>query len=170
METETPLDNPKQRRQELADDYLNKDLDGQRDWYDKRAAQHKKRANWLGLTVIACGALTAFVTTIKPSGFDIHDMIVALLGVGVALVQGFLRIWRYDETWIEYRLASERMLRERRLFINAVGPYTAIEDEGASLRHFIEAVEQIIAEEQKIYFKQDRTGEPSESAPSAAAS
>ena len=174
MESETAIDNPKQRRQQLADDYLKQDLSGQRDWYDRRAAQHKKYANRLGLTVIACGALTTFMAALKSIGWPtldtLSDVCVALLGVSVALVQGTLRIWRFDETWIEYRLASERILRERRLFINAVGPYAAIENEGASLRHFIEAVEQIIAEEQKIYFKQDWTEEPSESAPPAAAS
>lgn len=67
-----------------------------------------------------------------------------------------LRIWRYDETWVEYRRASERMLRERRLFINVAGPYADITDEEESLRYFIETIEQIIAEEQKIYFKQDQ--------------
>ena len=164
METITPSDTPKQRRQQLADNYLQQDLSGQREWYDSRATKHKKYANNLSLFVIAFGALTTFVSALKPSGFDIYDAIIAALGVSVALVQGTLRIWRYDETWIEYRIASERMTRERRLFINAVGPYAAIRDEGASLRHFIETVEQIIAEEQKLYFKQDQTAERPESA------
>ena len=174
MDSETSLDNPKQRRQQLADDYFKQDLGGQRDWYDRRAAQHKRYANRLGLTVIACGALTTFMAALKSIGWPVldtlSDICVALLGVSVALVQGILRIWRYDETWVEYRIASERMLRERRLFINAVGPYAAIADEGAGLRHFIEAVEQIVAEEQKIYFKQDRPGEQSENTPPAASS
>jgi hypothetical protein len=83
------------------------------------------------------------------------DVIIAALGVFVVISQGILQIWRYNETWVGYRMASERMLRERRLFINAAGPYADIPDEEESLRYFIEVIEQIVAEEQKIYFKQD---------------
>ncbi|WP_089945033.1 DUF4231 domain-containing protein [Candidatus Entotheonella palauensis] len=154
METTAPPDSRKQRRCELADTYFNEDLNKQHNWYDKQASLQKKWANRLSLTVIAFGALTSSVAGLEPTGFN-YNILIAVLGVLVVIAQGILRIWRYDETWVEYRMASERMLRERRLFINAVGPYADIADEEESLRYFIEATEQIIAAEQKVYFKQD---------------
>jgi hypothetical protein len=156
MSDENIFEKEKEQRRKLADGYFNVDLSNQRKWYSKRASAHKKYANRLSLTVIACGAFTTFVVAIKPIMTNVNwDLVIAGLGVTVALVQGILRIWRHDETWIEYRKASELMKRERRLFVNAAGQYTGSTDEGPSYRHFVEAVEQIIAEEQQIYFKLD---------------
>jgi hypothetical protein len=155
MATTVSSESRKQQRRTLADDYMNEDLSKQREWYDARASSHKKWANYLSLIVIAFGALTSFVATLKPMNSSLCDVIIAALGVFVVISQGILQIWRYNETWVGYRMASERMLRERRLFINAAGPYADIPDEEESLRYFIEVIEQIVAEEQKIYFKQD---------------
>jgi hypothetical protein len=58
-----------------------------------------------------------------------------------------------------YRIASERMKRERRLYVNRAGPYRDLEDEDEEFLHFVEAIETIIAEEQQIYWsgRGDRT-------------
>jgi hypothetical protein len=142
-------------RRARADEYFNGDLSGQRDWYDAKASYHKKYANHLGLSVIVCGAATTFVAVLQSSEIDLYNVIIAGLGTMVVLLQGFLRIWRFDETWVEYRKASERMKRERRLYVNTAGPYAESTDEDKRYRAFVEAIEQIIAEEQHIYFKQD---------------
>ncbi len=51
-----------------------------------------------------------------------------------------------------YRKASELMKREYRLYINAAGPYGDA-DEEAAYRLFVLNVEQIIAEEQQLFFR-----------------
>ena len=157
MESQYPVDEKRAKRIAFADTYFNEDLAQQQVWYDVRASSHKMKANYMSLTVIACGALTALIATLKPKGFDPYDAITAALGVLVALVQGSLRIWRFDESWVEYRKASENMKREKRLYVNHAGPYAQIEDEEESSLYFVESIEQIIAEEQQLYFKQDRS-------------
>ncbi len=156
MESQGHVSDKKARRIALAETYFNEDLSKQREWYDTRAATHKKKANYMSLVVIAGGGLTTFVAALKPKGFDYYDATIAALGVLVALVQGGLRIWRFDESWVEYRKASENMKRERRLYINSAGPYAQIEGEDESALYFVDSIEQIIAEEQQLYFKQDR--------------
>ena len=114
---------------------------------------HKAYSDRLGLLVIACGAPVVFVAALKPQGFDVYDAIIAGLGVVITLAQGVLRIWRYDETWVEYRKAPERMKREERIYVNACGAYTDTGDETERYKGFVEAIEGIIAEEQRLCFE-----------------
>ena len=153
MEADTDLSPKKEERRERAKDYLDTDLSKQREWYSARASTHKANAHRLALLVIACGSLVVFVAALKPQGFDIYDAIIAGLGVVVTLAQGVLRIWRYDETWVEYRKASERMKREQRLYVNACGAYAGMIDEEERYKAFVETTESIIAEEQQLYFE-----------------
>jgi hypothetical protein len=69
----------------------------------------------------------------------------------VVVVEGWKKIARYDETWKAYRIASERIKHEQRLFVNAAGTYK-ISDEESARRSFIEAIENIISEEQQIFW------------------
>ena len=78
------------------------------------------------------------------------EVAVSVLGATVVVSQGAQRVFRFSDTWPEYRRASERMKREWRHFINQIGHYG-----GPELRartRYIEALEEIIAEEQKIFF------------------
>jgi hypothetical protein len=66
---------------------------------------------------------------------------------------------RYAETWKASRIASERMKRERRLYVNGAGEYRELAGEEEAFLRFVEAVEGVIAEEQQIYWSR-RGGEP----------
>lgn len=149
-------DNQRQARIARADRYLKEDLRDQRGWYSNKAAINKAWAQRLGLIIIAAGALTTFLQIF---GAELWVRLVAgILGVIVVLAQGVQRIWRFDETWRGYRIGSERMKREWRLYLNGAGEYAALADEDEAYRHFVEAIEQIIAEEQQIYW--EKRGKP----------
>ena len=163
VEVDQELGTAKNQRLERARDYLETDLANQRKWYSDRATATNMYAQRLGLAVMAGGGLVTFVAAIKPFGPDVATVIVAALGFLIALTQGVLRIWRYDETWVEYRKASERIKREQRLYVNACGPYADSADEEQRYKAFVIAIEQVIAEEQQIYFA--NTGAPKEKAP-----
>jgi hypothetical protein len=45
------------------------------------------------------------------------------------------------------------MKRERRLYVNGAGDYRGLTDEEEAFLRFVEAVEAIVAEEQRIYWK-----------------
>ena len=105
--------------------------------------------------VIGAGAATSFLQVFSPPWVTIGT---AALGALVVLLEGWQRIARYAETWVGYRTASERMKRERRLYVNGAGNYRVTDEDEAYLR-FVEAVEAIIAEEQQIYW-QVRGSEP----------
>lgn len=131
------------------------EFNDQRAWYSKRAGELKLKAQRLDLLVISLGALIAAIPILNAGGTPtIPDIIVSFFGAAVAITQGAQRIYRYTETWPEYRLASERMKREHRLFLNEAPPYDS-EDQDAR-RMLVVRLEEIIAEEQKIFFDQAR--------------
>jgi hypothetical protein len=138
-------------REARAERYFEHDLAGQRGWYGERASRFKIRAQVLGIAIVAAGAATTFLQVLR----DVRwvPVLTALLGTLVALAEGWRQIARYDESWAAYRVASERMKRERRLYVNGAGDYRGLTDEEEAFLSFLEAVEAIVAEEQRIYWK-----------------
>jgi hypothetical protein len=136
-------------RETRANRYFEKDLDGQREWYGKRASAYKNYSQWLALVVLGAGAATSLVQVFTGTWVPV---VTAALGALITLTEGWQRIARYGEVWITYRIASERMKRERRLYLNGAGPYRGLDDDAAYLA-LVESVEGILAEEQQIYLR-----------------
>lgn len=137
-------------REARAERYFERDLAGQRRWYGERASRVKARAQALGMAIVAAGAATTFFQVF--GGAPWVSVLTALLGAVVALAEGWRQIARYDEVWAAYRLASERMKRERRLYVNGAGEYRSLADEEEAYLRFVEAIEAAVAEEQRLYW------------------
>ena len=149
----TNQEDRKSSREARAQAFFEQDLNGQRQWYSARSSAYKSRAQILSLIVIGAGAATTFVQVFQEYWWT--AAVTAALGAVVILTEGWQRIARYDETWISYRTASERMKREFRLYVNGAGDYRSLAEEEAYLR-WVEAIEAIIAEEQQIYWLAQR--------------
>jgi hypothetical protein len=144
---------PSGLRAKLAEHYLELDLGGQQAWYSKRASTYKQRAQTLTFLVIAAGAITTFVQVFGRAPWV--SITTAVIGALVVFAEGWQRIARYSETWASYRMASERMKREKRLFVNGAASYRDLDNESAFLQ-FIENVEAILAEEQQTFWRDRR--------------
>jgi len=142
-------------REGPADRYFEQSLKGQREWYGSRASAYKNWTQLLSLVVIGAGAATSFLQVFTPASWV--PVLTAGLGALVALAEGWQRIARYGETWIAYRTASERMKRERRLYLNGAGSYRGLDDDAAFLQ-LVESVEGILAEEQQVYWRNRGSG------------
>ena len=138
-------------REVRAERYFERDLAGQRGWYGERATRFKQRAQALGMIVVAAGAATSSLQVFHDARWV--PVLTALLGAVVALAEGWRQIARYDEAWAAYRVASERMKRERRLYVNGAGEYRGLADEDEAFLRLVEAVEAIVAEEQQIFWR-----------------
>jgi uncharacterized protein DUF4231 len=137
-------------RTAFADKYFNEDLKKQRDWYSNKATRLKGRAELLAFLVILFGSLTTFSQVAFSEGHW-RAVISAGLGALVVIAEGWKKITRYEETWRAYRVASERMKHECRLFTNGAGAYSSKDDDAARVL-FIENIENIISEEQQIFW------------------
>ena len=111
--------------------------------------------------MIASGALIPFIQIFEvfsePARFVV-TIATAALGVVVVVAEGAERIGRFEETWLSYRKAAERMKREYRVYVTGAGVYRQASDEQDAYLRFFENVEEIIAEEQQLYW-QGRAGE-----------
>ncbi len=155
----TPVDDATARRIARARQYLGEHLEDQRGWYDRKASRYKRWAQWLAFIVLAAGGLTTLVQIFpaETAPWRWPTIVTCLLGLIVVLAKGLERIGNFDETWLGYRKAAERMKREYRLYINGAGAYREAADEDQAYLTFVEAIEGIIAEEQQIYW-QSRAG------------
>jgi hypothetical protein len=157
--TPTERDPQVAAREVRAEQYFERDLAGQRRWYSERGSRFKTRAQVLGFAVVAAGAITAFLQVFRDVLWI--PVLTALLGAMVAMAEGWRQIARYEETWAGYRLAGERMKRERRLYMNGAGEYRGLADETEAFLRFVEAIEAIVAEEQRIYWRnRSESGSP----------
>jgi hypothetical protein len=137
-------------RRASADRYLAEDLEGQQQWYDTRARSYKVRSELLALAVITLGAGIPFFQV-----FGTAKWVAAIsgaIGALIAILAGWQRIARYGETWVAYRTASEKMKHERRLYLHGAGHYKEQSSTDAFYL-FVEELEKIIAEEQKLYWQ-----------------
>ena len=133
------------------------EFSGQRDWYNQRASSFKARAQRIDVLIIAAGAFVAALPSLRSSPGDWIDYVLIALGITIVVAQGMQRVYRYSEIWPEYRLASERMKREWRLFINAAEHYDAPDEVAQPL--YVSRLEGIMADEQKIFFETQRTNQ-----------
>lgn len=153
--TDAPQDDRRESRMAFADTLA--EFNDQRAWYSRKAGTFKERAQRIDMAIIGAGALIAVLPVLKPESATHWTAIAAsILGGAIVIFQGLHRVFRYSEIWREYRLASERMKREWRMFVNRAEPYDCAETEAQRL--YITNLEKIIAEEQKIFF--DRIHNP----------
>jgi Protein of unknown function (DUF4231) len=154
-------DSAAEARVRRADDYLARHLENQKNWYADRASRYKRYSQYLSFVVIAAGALIPFLQIFEVFSERARfaaTIATAALGVIVVVAKGAERIGRFEETWLSYRKAAERMKREYRVYVNGAGAYRQASDEQDAYLRFVENVEEIIAEEQQLYW-QGRAGE-----------
>ncbi len=144
-------------RDALAERYFKNDLADQRRWYSEKAGLFKTRSELLALLTIVLGSLITFIQVFGAAAWV--PVVSGSIGAIVAIAAGWQRIARYSETWISYRTASERMKRERRLYTHGAGSYRGLPEREAYLK-FVEATEGIIAEEQKIFWRERGNNPP----------
>lgn len=140
----------KSARADLSKRFLEIDLLDQRRWYSERSKTLKVRTQIIGISIIAAGGLTTFLQILNDTPWV--PLLTAALGVFIAIAEGWQRISRYGETWVSYRAASEKIKREERLFVNGAGSYRNL-NEGEAYLAYVEAIENIIAEEQQTYWQ-----------------
>ena len=130
-------------------------LDGQLEWYDRKAVINKAWHMRLGIIIIICGAVTTIIQLWAPSPEGVHwsTGLTALLGALVIVAKGIDSLWEFDKNWSNYRQAAENLKRERRLYINAVGPYENCKDEDSLFNLFVKRIEEVLAAEEKLFWK-----------------
>jgi len=142
-------------RKERADYYFQTILENQREWYSRKASNKKVLHYGFAVSVIVLGTL---ISCLQAWQGDWVRYLTTAMGAGVTILRSVDSLLRPGETWHTYRKAEERMKLEYRLYINNAEAYGEAVDETAAFRLLVTRVENVIAEEQQLFWQfQDKT-------------
>lgn len=124
-------------------DYLDKRLENQIEWYDRKSTSNKK---WFRICQVTQLNMASLITL---SGiFDISknywiSFTVPVFGAVIAIISGILGLYKFQENWMEYRTVTESLKHEKYLFLTKSEPYNICEP----LNLFVSRVESLISKE-----------------------
>ncbi len=128
------------------DEYIEKRLQDQIDWYDNKSLGNQKKFKRLRIAEIVAAALIPFLSGLAlnlPGFSSTGTAIVGVLGMTVTIIASILNLGRHQEHWIEYRTTCESLKKEKFLFQTSVEPYNG-ED---AFRLLVQRVETLVSKE-----------------------
>lgn len=125
-------------------DYIEKRLDDQITWYDKKSQWNQKRFKTLRiLEIIIASSIPVLAVASKESiGFRYATIILSALITVIISIQS---LYKFHEDWIEYRMIAETLKHEKYLYKTKTGIYNA--GEVTTLNLLVERIESIISHE-----------------------
>ncbi|MEM9823674.1 MAG: DUF4231 domain-containing protein [Bacteroidota bacterium] len=131
------------------EEYLNQRLDQQIAWYDKKSELNQVRFRSLKLFIIVLSVFIPFLAGLINDQREWLKVAVGIGGVAIALFEGVLTLYKYQENWLEYRYTAEALRREKILFLAKAGPYL----NNQQLHYLVERVEGIMSNENQDWVK-----------------
>lgn len=145
------------------EEYIKNRVEDQITWYGNKSSNcQKKYKIWQVIKIIAL----LFITIVSLWGDrDIKEIpfseyvtyIVGALGAFIIFIESFIKIYDYKKLWVQYRMASENLIREKLMFETKSAPYNISEP----FLLFVERCEAIMQNEmqgwQEVLAEEDNT-------------
>jgi hypothetical protein len=127
-------------------------LEGQIEWYDRRAAEAQLAYRRLKVVEVVLGAMIPFLAGFQdnlaaalPAALHLLPaVLIAALGVAIVVLEGLQHLNQYHQTWLSCRSTCAALEQEKFLFLADAGPYGATEDKRA---HLAERIEELVSGE-----------------------
>jgi hypothetical protein len=139
-------------------EYIERRVDDQIEWYDKKSTRNRYWYNTLKVLEILLALLIPLFAGLLTDATGYFKYVVGVLGFLVAAITGIINLFKFHEKWTEYRVMAETLRRERYLYLTRAGIYGG--DQAYS--RFVERVEGQLAEENmdwSRYMKEEGEGE-----------
>ena len=95
------------------DNYINKRLNNQIEWYETRSKQMKKKFSLISSIIIIVNAIIPiFVLLSEEFGLK-FKVIVILLSSIASISTTMLQLFKYQELWLKYRVTSQLLIKEK---------------------------------------------------------
>lgn len=128
-------------------DYLSERVDDQINWYSKKSTFNKKRYQFIKAIVIVISASIPVLAILIKSDEDLLKVAVGVAGVLIVALEGMLSHYKFKDIWLEYRMTSERLNREKIHYLTSSGPYK----DSKNLQDFVERAEAIMSTENQSW-------------------
>lgn len=106
------------------EEYIEKCLDKQLEWYSKKSAHSQKmykRSQIIEIVLASCIPLLSGYA----SKSTYISVIIGLLGAAIAITESVSKLYKWHENWIQYRTTSELLKYHKHLYLTQSPPYTA---------------------------------------------
>jgi len=130
--------------------YLKERYCDQIDWYDRKSLQNQKWYKRLQWSLIILAAMTPALIAIGVcfSGIPFLKWVPVITSVLVAILTSTLKIFKFQENWINYRTTCETLKKEIHYYDAGIGDYA---DTGDKEALFVERVENLISRENTLW-------------------
>jgi hypothetical protein len=120
-------------------------LNDQLGWYDRKSGWNQRwhRRTRLGQLLLST-AIPFF--SLAGEGALLVQVVPALLGGAVAVLEGVQQLYQYGARWFEYRSTAEVLTHEKFLFLAGSGLYRDLEP-GEALCLLAERIEEAVSQE-----------------------
>jgi hypothetical protein len=131
-------------------EYIEQRLENQMVWYDQKSMWSQNWHKSLKVGEIGIAASIPFwVGAMELVGeasiwSSVFKVIVALLGVLIAIASGVHGIYKFQENWMAYRTTCEMLKHEKYFYETGCGPYRGVTDKLCLL---VQRVEMLISQE-----------------------
>ena len=115
-------------------------LKSQIDWYDRKSGSAQRYYKSTKYITIASSAAIPIIALYQ------FNLIVALLGALIAILEGANHVNQWQHNWITYRATCEALRHEKFTYIERADPYD-LDDDKASRKLLVERVESLISTE-----------------------
>ncbi|WP_291725559.1 DUF4231 domain-containing protein [Bernardetia sp.] len=153
--------NPQERTVALIDDkqYIAERLDSQMNWYDRKSSENKKKYKRIKRAEAVIAALIPVVITfgafkiVQENDLGVYlQVVAALAGVALVIMNSFLELDEHYKLWKEYRVTCEMMRHERYMYMTRSEPY----DEADAFPRLVEKIEAILNSETQRWKQIDK--------------
>lgn len=127
-----------------AETYMKERVDDQIAWYSKKSGFCQKRYKRFKIATLLFSVTIPFLTGLLDE-LNWMKYLIGGMGVSIAAIEGIQALYKYRENWLQYRITSEALKREKLLYQALAGDYAEAED---PFKAFVLKAEQIMAGEQ----------------------
>lgn len=124
-------------------EYIERRVDNQIAWYDKKSTRNRYWYNTLKILEILLALLIPLFAGLMTDTTGYYKYLIGVLGFLVAAVTGIINLFKFHEKWTQYRVMAETLKRERYLYLAKAGIYQG----DKAYNRFVERVEGLLAEE-----------------------
>ena len=124
-----------------SEEYMKVRVEDQIDWYSNQSRRNQAWFKYLRAVEIVLGCAIAYL--VGHAEVISLQVLTGAMGVSVAAIGGVLALFGFQEKWIEYRVTSESLKREKFFFVTGTAPY----DNDCKFQILVTRVEAILATE-----------------------
>ncbi|MCB0548795.1 MAG: DUF4231 domain-containing protein [Phaeodactylibacter sp.] len=121
--------------------YMQQRVENQLKWFEEKSAWNQDRYKRLRMIAITFSALIPLLVGFIQENTMLLKILAGLAGVAIAIAEGWLSLYKYQENWIQYRATAEALKRETFLYKTGAAEYR---NEKAPYPLFVERIEAII--------------------------